>query len=188
MAKMLFRDMTGLNSPAMLKLAAAVAKADSVPMGFQALRYGFYAVSLGVIIYMGAFEAFALYWIVPMFTWLVLIMRIRSIAEHHAIDEPPTAYPLTRTTQATWLERIFVAPKNVNFHVEHHFFPSVPFYNLPKLHAILMSKPEFREGAHITRSYWGVLEESVGLTPSHRGKIRGGSNIGSVRRVAEVTG
>jgi fatty acid desaturase len=166
MAKMLLRDATGLNAPAMLKLAAAVAKADSVPAWFLAARYGFYASVLAIVIYLGAFTGFMLLWIVPMFTWLVLIMRLRSIAEHHAIDRPRSEYGLTRTTEATLLERIFVAPKNVNFHIEHHFFPSVPFYRLPELHRILMSKPGFSEGAHLTRSYWGVLAESVGRTPS----------------------
>jgi fatty acid desaturase len=189
LAKTLFRDVTGLNAPAMLKLAASVASADAVPAGFSAMRYGFYAASLGVIIYAGAFEAFALYWVVPMFTWLVLIMRIRSIAEHHAIDGQDNAYPLTRTTQASWLERIFLAPKNVNYHIEHHFFPSVPFYRLPELHAILMSKPGFREGAHLTRTYWGVLEESVGRTRSRRDAVRGrGWKLGRIRRVVEVAG
>ena len=189
LAKMLFRDMTGLNAPAMLKLAASVASADAVPAGFLVVRYGFYAAALGVIIYAGALEGFALYWVIPMVTWLVLIMRIRSIAEHHAIEGPQTAYPLTRTTHATWLERILLAPKNVNYHIEHHFFPSVPFYRLPELHAILLTKPGFREGAHVTRSYWGVLEESVGRTPSHRGNLRseGGSKLGRIRRVAEIT-
>jgi len=188
LAKILFRDATGLNAPAMLKLAASLASADTVPIGFLAVRYGFYAASLGVIIYAGALEGFALYWLVPMFTWLVLIMRIRGIAEHHAIEGPDDAYPLTRTTHATWLERIFLAPKNVNYHIEHHFFPSVPFYRLPELHAILMSKPEFRASAHLTRTYWGVLEESVGRTPAHRATARdeGGLKLGRIRRVAEA--
>ena len=91
-------------------------------------------------------------------------------------SKPGSAYPRTRTTQPTWLERIFLAPKNVNYHIEHHFFPSVPFYRLPELHAILMSKPGYREGAHVTRTYWGVLEESVGRTPSNRSKVRAESS------------
>ncbi len=188
LTKTLVRDVTGLNAPALLKLQASVASADSLPTGFQAMRYGFYAVSLGVIFYAGALETIALYWLVPMFTWLVLIMRIRSIAEHHAIDKhgQDNAYPLTRTTRATWLERIFLAPKNVNYHIEHHFFPSVPFYRLPELHAILMSKPGFREGAHLTCSYWGVLEESVGGAGSRRS--RDGRKLGRFRRVAEAAG
>src|SRR6202044_1962885 len=98
LARTLFRDVTGLNATAMLKLASSVAAADEVPTAFLPARYGFYAAVLGIVAYFGALEAFALYWIVPMFTWLVLIMRIRSIAEHHAIDEPQTAYPRTRTT------------------------------------------------------------------------------------------
>ena len=190
LARTLFRDVTGLNAPAMLKLAASVASADQVPTGFLVMRYGFYAAVLGVVAYFGALEAFALYWIVPMFTWLVLIMRIRSIAEHHAIDEPQTAYPRTRTTHANLLERILIAPKNVNYHIEHHFFPSVPFYRLPELHALLMSKPGYREGAHMTRTYWGVLEESVGRTPSRRDDDRDqvGTKLERIARVAEATG
>jgi fatty acid desaturase len=191
LARTLFRDVVGLNAPAMLKLAASVAKADSMPAGFQALRFGFYAAALGIIAYAGALEGFALYWIVPMFTWFVLIMRIRSISEHHAIDidQPQTAYPRTRTTQATLLERIFLAPKNVNYHIEHHFFPSVPFYRLPELHALLMSKPGYREGAHVTQTYWGVLGESVGRTTPRRRTVlaEAGAQRKSLRRVAEAT-
>jgi fatty acid desaturase len=181
LAKALFRDVTGLNALAMFKLAASMAKADEMSIGFLAARYGFYAASLGIIVYAGALKGLALYWLVPMFTWLVMIMRIRSIAEHHAIDGTDSAYPKTRTTQGTWLERIFVAPKNVGYHVEHHFFPSVPFYRLPELHAILMSKPGYCEGAHITRTYWGVLGESVGRTQG--AEVRGENG-----RVAQVAG
>src|SRR5271154_2508378 len=190
LARTLFRDVTGLNAPAMLKLASSVAAADEVPTGFLVMRYGFYAAVLGVVTYFGALEAFALYWIVPMFTWLVLIMRIRSIAEHHAIDQPQTASPRTRTTHENLLERILIAPKNVNYHIEHPFFPSVPFYRLPELHALLMSKPGYREGAHMTRTYWGVLEESVGRTPSRRDDDRdqAGTKLERIARVAEATG
>src|SRR5580692_1146075 len=186
MARTLFRDATGLNAPAMLKLAAAVAAADSVPTGFLVARYGFYATALGVIAYAGGLKGFALYWVIPMFTWLVMIMRILSIAEHHAIDEPGNAYPRTRTTEPTWLERIFLAPKNVNYHIEHHFFPSVPFYRLPELHTILMSKAGYRESAHVTSTYWGVLEESVGRTPANHGKVRAesSSTLEGIARVA----
>ena len=98
--------------------------------------------------------------------------------------EPDNAYPRTRTTQPTWLERNFLAPKNVNYHIEHHFFPSVPFYRLPELHAILMSKPGYRESAHVTSTYWGVLEESVGQTPSNRGKVRADEQLDTRRNPA----
>jgi fatty acid desaturase len=88
-------------------------------------------------------------------------MRIRSIAEHFAIDGKSGVYGQTRTTNVGLLMRLFVAPKNVNYHIEHHFFPSVPFYRLPKLHLLLMSREEFARAAHITQSYSKMLLECV---------------------------
>jgi fatty acid desaturase len=31
----------------------------------------------------------------------------------------------------------FFAPKQVNYHLEHHLYPSIPFYYLPRVHAVL---------------------------------------------------
>jgi fatty acid desaturase len=64
----------------------------------------------------------------------------------------------TRHVDATWLERLVLAPINVNYHLAHHLYPSVPFYNLPKLHKRLMAYEVFREHAHITNSYLGIKE------------------------------
>jgi fatty acid desaturase len=162
LAGLLFRDVSGLNALVLLRLAARMVSADSVSTSFLVARYGFYAVSLALIVYAGALKGFAIYWLIPLFTWLVMIMRVRSIAEHSAIENGDMFYAQTRTTHAGMIERLFLAPKNVNYHLEHHVFPSVPFYRLPKLHALLLSKPGFRERAHLTESYVGVLRESVG--------------------------
>jgi hypothetical protein len=65
----------------------------------------------------------------------------------------------------------------------------VPFYRLPELHAILMSKPGYREGAHVTHTYWGVLGESVGRTAADRGRVQAAdsSKLNGIQRVAEAT-
>ena len=162
LARLLFRDVSGLNALVLIRLAASLISADTVSASFLVARYGFYAVSLTLIVYLGALKGFALYWVIPLFTWLVMIMRVRSIAEHSAIQNSDALYAQTRSTGAGLIERIFLAPKNVNYHLEHHFFPSVPFYRLPQLHALLLTKPGFTEGAHISDSYWEVLRESVG--------------------------
>ena len=52
-----------------------------------------------------------------------------------------------------------IASKNVWYHLDHHLYPSVPFYNLPLLHAKLKELTGFQERAHITKSYLGVLRE-----------------------------
>ena len=185
LAKTLFRDVSGLNGIVLLKLAASLVSDEPVSTSFLVARYGFYVAALGAIVYAGVFKGLLIYWLVPFFTWLVFIMRIRSIAEHYAIESSGAAYPAIRTTRAAWLERVFLAPKNVNYHIEHHFFPSVPFYRLPKLHAILMSKPGYREGAHVTSGYWAVLGESVGRTTPPR-ESAGGFAVAEMEPIQSV--
>lgn len=91
-------------------------------------------------------------------TILNLINRIRATAEHlgvactHELNSSRTVLP------SLW-ERFFIAPYGVNYHLEHHLFPSVPGYNLGKLHRELMNDPEFADKAHLTRTYVGVIRE-----------------------------
>ena len=147
--------------------------------GFLVARYGFYAAMIAMLAWFGALHLLLMYWIVPLFTWLIVIFRIRSIAEHSAIEGRANAYAQTRSTRASVLEHVFVAPKNVNYHIEHHFYPSVPFYRLPELHRVLMSKAEFKDSVHVTRSYFGVLRECLGEAHSSAAGL--GKSSGCVR-------
>jgi len=163
LGQMLLRDLSGLNAFRLLMLARRLVSKDTgMKRSFIVVRYAFYTVLAIVIGFAGLTQPVLLYWVIPMFTWLIFIFRIRSIAEHSAIVGRDVAYAQTRTVYPTIFERIFLAPKNVNYHLEHHFFPSVPFYRLPALHALLMNKADFAESAHLTRSYLGVLKECLG--------------------------
>ena len=73
-------------------------------------------------------------------TWHMVVTRIRNIAEHAVVPDSDDPLRNTRTTAANWLERLFIAPYFVNYHLEHHLLFYVPCYNLPKLHDILASK------------------------------------------------
>ena len=53
----------------------------------------------------------------------------------------------------TWPERLLLVPKNFQYHIEHHIYPSVPFHRLDELHAELMGVDHYREHAHLTRTY-----------------------------------
>ena len=159
LAGLLLGDLTGLGAVALVKLLRTVASRDTdVSKGFLMARYLYYAVIMALAFWTGTVHLLFLYWFVPLFTCLVCIFRIRSIAEHSALGAERTPYAGTRTTLPSFLERIFLSPNNVNYHLEHHLYPSVPFFRLPKLHALLCAKPEFR-GAHLTRGYAGVLRE-----------------------------
>ena len=156
------RDLIGIGGLNLIRLASSLSSAVSVPSKtFSRIRLAFYMVILGGMIAAGCGKILLMYWVIPYFTWLILIMRIRSIAEHFAINGSDDAYGQTRTTHAGILARVFIAPKNVNYHIEHHFFPSVPFYRLPQLHALLMSDAGFAGAAHITQSYTKMLLECL---------------------------
>ena len=101
--------------------------------------------------------ALYLLWVGAWFTTYSLVMRIRSIAEHAMIPNPSDDLNNTRTTIASWWERLFLAPNRVNYHLEHHLLMTVPHYNLPRMHAMLRERGALAD-ACVERGYWGVLK------------------------------
>lgn len=81
-----------------------------------------------------------LFWLLPFFTYQMAITRIRNIAEHAVVPDNDDPFRNARTTHANWLERMFVAPYWVNYHVEHHLLFYVPCYRLPALHKALAER------------------------------------------------
>ena len=69
--------------------------------------------------------------------WLLLVSRLRKIAEHACIVENGTD-PLrhARTTHASLLARVLIAPYWTNHHGEHPLFTQIPCCNLPKAHCL----------------------------------------------------
>jgi fatty acid desaturase len=90
-----------------------------------------------------AWLEFLVLWLVPLLFLMMPLTRIRTVAEHIAIPGR-TSDNATRHVDGTWLERVFISPCNINYHVEHHMFAGVPLYNLPRLHERLLREPEYR--------------------------------------------
>ena len=100
-----------------------------------------------------------LLWVVAYLTVFSFVVRVRSIAEHActlAEGQSPDILLNTRTTHANWLARLTVAPLNVNYHIEHHLLMTVPYYKLPKLHALLRERGALVESG-VARGYLDVL-------------------------------
>ncbi|MGH6865385.1 MAG: fatty acid desaturase family protein [Methyloceanibacter sp.] len=131
------------------------------PPWMRAARFGFYASAAGALTYFGAWYAFLLYWIVPFCTWHIAAQYIRLICEHSAVESDEEEYSMTRTTIPTWLEAVFILPCNIGYHLEHHWYPSVPFYRLPELHQALMERQGFQRHAVVRRSVLASLGECV---------------------------
>ncbi|MFQ5352544.1 MAG: fatty acid desaturase family protein, partial [Candidatus Binatia bacterium] len=97
-----------------------------------------------------------LLWIAAWFTAYSLFMRVRSISEHAMIPDPASVFTNSRTTLASWWERILLAPNRVNYHLEHHLLMRVPHYRLPRFHRMLRSRGAL-EGACVSRGYLATL-------------------------------
>ena len=68
--------------------------------------------------------------------------NVRSWAEH-ALTRPGDPLTCTRTVTSNRVVSFLMC--NLNYHLEHHLFPGVPWYNLPALHALLAD--EYRRPA-----------------------------------------
>ncbi|TXL73261.1 fatty acid desaturase [Vineibacter terrae] len=88
----------------------------------------------------GSWWLYPLLWLLPLATWYQLVSRIRNIAEHAVVPDNDDPLRNTRTTYANLLERLFVAPYWVNYHLEHHLFLFVPCWRLPAAHRLLLAK------------------------------------------------
>lgn len=139
---------------------AATGSSDGPQTRPMVPRWAIYVLVVGVATATGSLALLAKYWLAPFFSWFLVSMRLKGTAEHFAVenDGPLRA---TRTLPVGFLARTFIAPKNVHFHLEHHLYPSVPFYRLPQLHTALMENPEHRARAHVTPSYFAYLRECV---------------------------
>lgn len=88
----------------------------------------------------GAGPAYLILWLLPLVTVLQALLRVRAICEHGAVSETTTPLRAARTNLGpAWLRWLFF-PHNVNYHIEHHLYPSVPHYNLPGLHRALRQR------------------------------------------------
>jgi len=124
-------------------------------------RFACYVMVASMLTMFGGWQEFALLWIVPYCTWHVIIQYMRLIAEHSAVHSDDPDFGRTRTTIPTRLEALLILPRNVGYHLEHHWYPSVPHYRLPELHARLLREPSFRAHADISPS---ILRSMLAVT------------------------
>lgn len=108
----------------------------------------------------GVWWAYPLLWVLPLLTWFQVVTRIRNIAEHAVIADSDDPLRNTRTTLANLLERAFIAPYFVNYHLEHHLVFYVPAYHLPKVHRLLMASM-LKDRVEVEHGYAAVLRKAT---------------------------
>ena len=136
------------------------------------------AILFAILAAAGVWWAYPLLWLVPLLTWMMVITRIRNIAEHAVVPDGSDPLRNTRTTRANVLERLFIAPYYVNYHLEHHLLFYVPCYNLPRVHRIL-SESRYAGRMEVQPNYLAVLRLATAKPDQ---EDRPGQLVNSARR------
>lgn len=113
------------------------------------------ALLFGTALAGGWTVAWKLY-VVPVFFVFPVAFALNRLGQHYDIDPADPAKWSTLIRGSWFWDHAFLFS---NYHLEHHYFPGVPFYNLPRLQRLLM--PFYRSRGMVARGYaqllWGYL-------------------------------
>ena len=106
----------------------------------------------------GTWIYFLLFWVIPMLTTFQALNCTIEVCEHYplVIHSNREIY-MTRNRNGNWLEKSFTGMHEENYHLIHHLFTGIPFWNLKKAHAILLQDSEYR---FIDRRSGGIITKS----------------------------
>jgi fatty acid desaturase len=129
---------------------------DAPATNAELARVAVYLVALAAGLFLtGGWWVYLALWIAPSLTVLPALLRLRGISEHEgAVGTNEVS--VSRHVHAGPTEAFLISPFHINDHVTHHLFPSVPWYNLPALHARLLQVPEYRDNLVTAPSYTGA--------------------------------
>ncbi|HKB79534.1 MAG TPA: fatty acid desaturase [Thermoanaerobaculia bacterium] len=108
------------------------------------------AVLASIALIGGWWIAFKLY-VVPVFFVFPIAFALNRLGQHYSINPDDPAQWSTLVKRSWFWDPVFLFS---NYHLEHHYFPGVPFYNLPRLQRLLMP---FYEKRGMTMHGYGEL-------------------------------
>lgn len=115
-------------------------------------------------------------WLIPIFIFS-LLNSMRFIAEHYATPWNQGQLLGTRTIVSNRVNAFFW--NNINWHIGHHIYPRVPWYNLVELHELLRNDIE-AQGAVVDQSYIAVFLDALRHGPETEDRL--------ATRLADVRG
>lgn len=117
-----------------------------------------------VIVFDGWYYFFM--WCFPMITTMWAVQRIRIWSEHTAISG-------TYRFQTNLWQRFLLFPHNTWCHWEHHKYPAIPFYYLPKIRQLDDSEKIFSSFADIV----DIFSKSHAIASGEQGLCINNSNV-----------
>jgi fatty acid desaturase len=98
-------------------------------------------------------------WLLPMLI-AGQVTNLRGLAEH-GLTTSGSPFTATRSVRTSPILALLLC--NLNLHLEHHLFPAVPWYNLPRVHRLLL--PAYRAaGSSVYDGYWRFLRDFLRTT------------------------
>ncbi len=78
---------------------------------------------------------YVVFWLVPIVCMYPMILRLKTITEHYdpALRDANNVRWIARTSCAGWLQDHLVGAR-MEYHFEHHVFPTIPYRGLKDLH------------------------------------------------------
>ncbi|UJR17522.1 hypothetical protein I4U23_004417 [Adineta vaga] len=104
------------------------------------VRFIYLSLVLLLIIYTGNIINFILFWMIPFVTSYSWIISFIDLLDHYPmIDSAPRIdLYLSRNSLCGRIWSFFLAVHNDQYHLVHHLFPRIPYWNYPSAHLILM--------------------------------------------------
>lgn len=127
-----------------------------------------HSVLAAVGTYFAGAKFYFLYWLLPYLTVFQAITWFIELAEHYPIvaNAQSNLYA-TRNRFSHPVEQVLTGMHGENFHLIHHLFPSVPFWNMQRAHRILLQDTEYARinstsggifwSANYAHSMWSTL-------------------------------
>ncbi len=111
----------------------------------------FHLSVLGAFWWFGGWAVAARAYVAPVFFVFPVAFTLNRLGQHYDIDPADPAGWSTLVRGHWFWDRLFL---NSNYHLEHHYFPGVPFYRLPELQRRL--RPFYEQRGLRWRTY-GLL-------------------------------
>lgn len=121
------------------------------------VRLAYYAALAGLITWLQLWPVVLIYWIVPLLTFMQLIVRFGAICEHKYNLLDTTLEDSTPLITLRWWEKALLPNINFTYHIYHHLYVGAPFHCLPKIHKIYQSEGLVKE-ENVFHGYYAYMK------------------------------
>ncbi len=109
----------------------------------------------------GLLTPYLIFWILPILTLSPLLLRWHGFGEH-VREINTTDAENTLTHRMSFLPTAFLYPLNSSFHLEHHLYPQLPWYQLKNFYKWARKNPVYAsQSDHLTVDGFFLGEKSV---------------------------